>query len=111
MKASTSKAQDLEAKRGSPGKKGSKYALLHKMSQASPCKDLIAAKQQHTISKMFLAGSSSVLSEQEKAFARRLQEQQHDELMNKTQVRSAQLVIRDHDSVAMCFYSDADKKN
>lgn len=55
--------------------------------------------------------TSNGISASEAAFAKRLKEEQLDELMNKTQVRSAQLVIRDNDSVSMCFYSDAQRSN
>jgi len=51
------------------------------------------------------------ISAQEKAFAKRLREEKQDELMNKTQVRSAWLHTRDGGAVQMCFYSDRNRLN
>ena len=45
-----------------------------------------------------------------RAFIRRLKEQQDDDIMNKTQVRSASL-LKDHESVHLQFYSDYERRN
>lgn len=47
----------------------------------------------------------------EKAFAKRLQETKNKELLTNTMVKSAQMVIKDNDSVQMYFYADSEKKN
>lgn len=51
-----------------------------------------------------------IVSATELAFAKRLQEQQLDDMMNKTQVRAASLVLQEGDTHAtLCFYKDSSK--
>ena len=55
-------------------------------------------------------GQAYQQSGENRAFVRRLKEQQDDDIMNKTQVRSASL-LRDNESIHLQFYSDYDRRN
>lgn len=83
----------------------------HRIEKEKLLKQRLQA-QKALLEKQHLMGRGQAYQQsgENRAFVRRLKEQQDDDIMNKTQVRSASL-LRDNESIHLQFYSDYDRRN